>query len=138
MKILQCKIGQIYDIGFIDPNFVHETSLKDFCIETENNLIKALSFFETKREIIFPYNFKWVLLSSHILFCFLDVKCIIDDLCVRSFHFILLIIKPDKVVVQVMHSRRKPIEKWTDMQECLQSQFQSLWHYIGSFPFIYW
>ena len=59
MKILECKRGQIYDIGFIDPNFVHEKSLKDFCIETENNLVRALRFFsETKREILFPYNFK--------------------------------------------------------------------------------
>jgi hypothetical protein len=24
MKILECKRGKIYDIGFIDPNTVHE------------------------------------------------------------------------------------------------------------------
>ena len=58
MKILQCKRGQIYDIGFIDPNFIHEKSLNEFCIDAENNLVRALRFSETKREILFPYNFK--------------------------------------------------------------------------------
>ena len=49
MKILQCKRGQIYDIGFVDPNFYNDT---------ENNLVNALGFNETKKEILFPYNFK--------------------------------------------------------------------------------
>ena len=58
MKILQCKRGQIYDIGFVDPNFVYEKSLHDFYDDTENNLVDALRFNEIKREILFPYNFK--------------------------------------------------------------------------------
>ena len=58
MKILQCKRGQIYDIGFVDPYFVHERTLKDHYIDTENNLVKALRFHETKREILFPYNYE--------------------------------------------------------------------------------
>ena len=58
MKILQCKRGQIYDIGFVDPNIVHEYTLKHNYIDTENNLVKALRFSETKREILFPYNYK--------------------------------------------------------------------------------
>ena len=58
MKVLQCKRGQIYDIGFIDTNFVHETSLRDFYIDTENNLVRELRFSEIKREILFTYNFK--------------------------------------------------------------------------------
>ena len=49
MKIFQCKRGQIYDIGFVDPNFVHEKSLLDFYDETENNLVNALRFNEIKR-----------------------------------------------------------------------------------------
>jgi hypothetical protein len=28
MKILECNKGQIYDLGFIDWNFVHEDTLK--------------------------------------------------------------------------------------------------------------
>ena len=55
MKILQCKRGQIYDIGFVDQNFVHEKSLLDFYDEPENNLVNALRFNEIKREILFPY-----------------------------------------------------------------------------------
>ena len=58
MKILQCKRGQIYDIGFVDPDIVHEYTLKRNYIDTENNLVKALWFSETKREILFPYNYK--------------------------------------------------------------------------------
>jgi hypothetical protein len=59
-------------------------------------------------------------LIVHILFRLLDVKCIIDSLCVCRFHFILLIIVPDEAVVKVMDSKRKPLEKWANMQECLQ------------------
>ena len=58
MKILQCKRGQIYDIGFVDPYVVHEETLRLNYMDTENNLVKALRFSETKREILFPYNYK--------------------------------------------------------------------------------
>ena len=58
MQILQCKRGQIYDIGFVDPNTIHEKSLHDFYNDTDNNVVNALRFNETKREILFPYNFK--------------------------------------------------------------------------------
>lgn len=94
MKILECKRGRINDIGFIDPYFIHETTLKTKPVETESNLVQALRFNDTKREILFPYKF--------------------------DFHFILLIIVPDEGVVEVMDSKRKPLKKWADMQECLQ------------------
>ena len=58
MKILECKRGRIYDIGFVDPYFVHQKTLQKWPIETENNLVKALRFQETKREILFPYNYE--------------------------------------------------------------------------------
>ena len=58
MKILECKRGQIYDIGFIDPYFIHHQSLATNPRETENNLVQGLRFSGTKREILFPYNFK--------------------------------------------------------------------------------
>jgi hypothetical protein len=47
-------------------------------------------------------------------FCFrlLDVKHIIDSLCLCSFHFILLIINIDKGVVKVMDSKCTPLENW--------------------------
>ena len=48
------------------------------------------------------------------------IKCIIYELFVRSFHFILLIIQPDRGVVLVMDPKRKALETWADMQECIQ------------------
>ena len=79
MKILECSRGQIYDIDFIDPYWVHQANLKTNPEDTEDNIVHVLRFQETKREILFPYNFEWVLLSCiHFLFRLLDVKYIID------------------------------------------------------------
>ena len=120
MKILECKRGRIYDIGFIDPYFIHHQSLSTRPHDTENNLVQALRFCSTKREILFPYNFKWVLLHT-FYFRLLDViKCIIDSLCMRRFHFILLIIVPHKGQVIVMDPKRTPLAEWANMQEWLQ------------------
>ena len=66
MQLLKCKRRGIYDIGFIDPYYIHEKTISGFsgknkqqqAIDTENNLVKALRFHETKREILFPYNFQ--------------------------------------------------------------------------------
>jgi len=59
MKILECKKGRIYDVGFIDPNTVNEkTVVPRYAKETEDNLVRFLVKQETKREILFPYNFK--------------------------------------------------------------------------------
>ena len=56
MKILECNKGQIYDLGFVDCNFVHEVTLKTKPKETEDNLFQALKHFSNRREILFPYN----------------------------------------------------------------------------------
>ena len=58
MKILKCKRRGIYDIGFIDPYYIHEKTVQKHKDDTENNLVKALRFNETKKEIQFPYNFE--------------------------------------------------------------------------------
>ena len=61
MKSLHCRRRGIYDIGFIDPYYIHEKTIsgkKQQAVDTENNLVKALRFHETKREILFPYNFE--------------------------------------------------------------------------------
>ena len=58
MQILKCKRGQIYDIGFIDPYFVNEKTLLLHPNDTEDAVVKALRFLETKKEILFPYNFE--------------------------------------------------------------------------------
>ena len=44
---------------------------------------------------------------------------VIDELCVRI-HYILLIITPDKGLVQVMDPLRNESEKWKDLSEMLQ------------------
>ncbi len=43
-----------------------------------------------------------------------------DELCVRRFHFILLVIQPDSGKVLVMDSLRKDQELWADFREMLQ------------------
>ena len=58
MKILECKQLQIYDIGFIDPNFINEHTLKECPADTEKNLLDALLGQQTRKEILFTYNFK--------------------------------------------------------------------------------
>src|SRR3989337_1029292 len=45
---------------------------------------------------------------------------VIDELCVRRFHFILLSIKLDGGVVTVLDSRHKEQKEWADMCEMLQ------------------
>jgi hypothetical protein len=39
---------------------------------------------------------------------------------VRGYHFILLVIQPDKGRVEVMDSKRKSLESWGDMIDTLQ------------------
>ena len=58
MKILHCKRRAIYDIGFIDPYYIHEKCVKIFPDDTHDYLVKALRFNETKRKILFVYNFQ--------------------------------------------------------------------------------
>ena len=92
--------------------------------ETEDNLVQSLKYFSNRREILFPYNFEWVLLScTHFVFALLDVK-LFDSLCLCSFHFILLIISVDEGVVKVMDSKRTPLGNWANMQECLQKAWK--------------
>ena len=58
MKSQHCRRRGIYDIGLIDPYYIHEESVKQYATDTENYLVKALRFHWTKREILFPYNFE--------------------------------------------------------------------------------
>ena len=60
MKSQHCKKREIYDIGFIDPYYIHEKTVKNPKTRdtTENCLYDALVFNETKRDILFPYNFE--------------------------------------------------------------------------------
>ena len=45
---------------------------------------------------------------------------VIDELCVRRFHFILLVIQLDAGVVVVLDSRCKEAKEWADMSQMLQ------------------
>jgi hypothetical protein len=57
MKMLECKRGRIYDVGFIDPNTVHEVTVQQYAKDTEENLLRFLEKQSFKKEILFPYNF---------------------------------------------------------------------------------
>ena len=62
-------------------------------------------------------------MSVTILYAFYFVYSmlsVIDELCVHRFHFILLIILPDKRLVEVMDPQRNKLKKWADMGEMLQ------------------
>jgi hypothetical protein len=58
MKILGCKRGQIFDIGFINPNTIPEVTVQMNAKDTEKILLRALIEQQNKREILFSYNFK--------------------------------------------------------------------------------
>ena len=45
---------------------------------------------------------------------------VIDELCMRSFHFIMLVIQFDTGKVLVMDSKRKDPKMWADLSEMLQ------------------
>ena len=68
------------------------------------------------------------------IFCFAYSKLsVIDELCVRRFHHILLNIDADRGIVEVMDSKNGPLHEWANMQAMLQKYFQILLHYIGNF-----
>jgi len=58
MKIRECNRERIYDIGFIDPDVIHEYTVLNNPEETKANLLRFLKKQNTRTEILFPYNFK--------------------------------------------------------------------------------
>ena len=69
------------------------------------------SFLTTSSEgltLLYTFTFAYSMLS------------VIDELCVRRFHFILLIIQVDQGIVLVMDSKRRNHEMWVDLIEMLQ------------------
>lgn len=48
----------MYDIGFINPNVIHEVTVKKYATQTEDNLLQSLLKNQNKDKILFPYNFK--------------------------------------------------------------------------------
>ena len=59
MKIRECRMGGIWDIGFIDPDKVHEVTVGNplYAKDTEDLLLTCFKRQSTKKEILFPYNF---------------------------------------------------------------------------------
>ena len=53
-------------------------------------------------------------------FAYSRLSTVIDELCVRRFHYILLSIKLDGGVVTVLDSRRKDPKDYADMTAMLQ------------------
>ena len=124
MKIAELKKRQVGDIGFINTYLIDATEVKFHAVETEANLLRSFEINEHKDIILFPYNFKWVLLSCGI-FGFLispgySNVILMSYACVRSYHYILLEIKLEKGVVTVLDSKRKDPKEYADMTEMLE------------------
>ena len=82
MKIGECKIKNIHDVGFIDPHIVNEYVLENQPRDVEQDLWDFLRKQQLKSQILFPYNFGWVFLSwAHSLLFTPCMVCLIDELC---------------------------------------------------------
>ena len=58
------------EIGFVDPRIVFKdlvTPKPNWKSESESNVMNFLVNQRHKKDILFPYNFKWVLIMSIIL-----------------------------------------------------------------------
>ena len=78
--------AEMYDIEFINTNLIDDWTVKHDAKEVEANLLKSLLQNQNKDKILFPYKFKWVLLS-----CAYSVSSItrgysnlIDELCMHA------------------------------------------------------
>ena len=54
---MECMKGGHFDIGFVDPNRVHEEVVRTKPGQTEYYLLRSLLRQQTKMEILLPYNF---------------------------------------------------------------------------------
>mgnify|MGYP005845888045 CR=1 FL=1 len=59
---------KIYDIGFINPNIIHEWTVQKNVIETEDNLLQSLLKIETKIKYSFLTNSSECYYLVHIRF----------------------------------------------------------------------
>ena len=123
--IAELKKRQVGDIGFINTYLIDAIEVEFHAENTEANLLRSLVINEHKDIILFPYNFKWVLLSCGIIrFPFISPGysnvILMNYACVRSFHYILLEIKLEQGVVTVLDSRRKDPHDYADITAMLQ------------------
>ena len=57
-KMQECRKSGIYNVGFIDPNVIHEECVRQYPNRTENNLVMSLEGQHDRTFILLPYNFK--------------------------------------------------------------------------------
>jgi hypothetical protein len=74
MKMLECKRGGLYDIGFIDPNTIQEVTVNQFPKDTEDNLLMFLQKQQTNRKYSFLATSSECYYLIHIRFRLLDVN----------------------------------------------------------------
>ena len=77
----------MYDIGFINTSIIDEFLVTKNAEEAEANLLQSLLKNQNKDKILFPYNFKWVLMSyaySVSLIITRGYSNVIDELCMRA------------------------------------------------------
>jgi hypothetical protein len=85
MKILKCKRGQIYHIGFFDPYIVNSYTVDKHYKDIEANLLRFLKKQNTMEEIQFPCNFKWVLMSLYTFYVAYLMLSVIDELYMYAY-----------------------------------------------------
>ena len=58
--MLECKRNEITDIGFKDPDKMHEVTIEEpfYKEDTTEALLRFLKRQNDKKEILLPYNFK--------------------------------------------------------------------------------
>ena len=94
MKIEECKRRRINNIGFVDPDKVHNDTVTESPDDTEENLLRFLTEQHYCDSILFPYNFK--------------------------FHWVLLDIQIDKGIVEVRDPLSRDMEGFRNLQDMLQ------------------
>ena len=57
MKIKECRVRNIHDVGFIDPHIVNGYVLEKHLADVEEDLWRFLTKQELKSDILFPYHF---------------------------------------------------------------------------------
>ena len=58
MKIKECRVRNIHDVGFIDPHIVNGHVLERYPGDVEADLWQFLTKQELKSDILFPYHFE--------------------------------------------------------------------------------
>ena len=85
LKIIECRKAQIYDIGFINPNIIHEWMVQKNVKETEDNFLQSLLKNQNKEKILFPYNFRVLLSCAYsVSLITRGYSNVIDELCMRA------------------------------------------------------